>query len=529
MRAPVLPLLVLLFALGVRAQGAPDLVVEEDVPVEGEFFEVPFEVPVGTVELQIAHRALDDGDILDFGVMSPEGFRGYGGGNTEDAIVGQAASSRSYLPGPLSAGPWSLYVGKAKVNSAAPRYRVEISFRTEATLPPAADRAPWVDTPLATEARFYAGDLHVHSADSGDARPPLAEIADYARGRGLDFVVVSDHNTHAQVERIGAAQPEHPELLFVPGVEFTTYAGHGLGFGATQFVDHRIGWQGRTLQEALDELSAQAALFSINHPALNLGDACIGCAWEHETPPIGSLHGVEIETGGWRQAGRLFAFDAIALWEQLQDEGHHLAPLGGSDDHQAGQGNSSPIGDPTTMIFAEGLSVAALRQGILDSRTVVKLQGPDDPMIVLDTDVPRLGDTVAAPTVTFTATVTGGVGAWFRFVKGGLGVEQPVEIREDPQAFTLTLTPGGGPGDRVRAEVQVDEGGELVPRTLTGYVWMTPAAPGSCACSSSAGADSVGPSMARAAAGAGPGLLAGALAMGIAISARRRRAGPPSR
>ena len=529
MRARLLPLCSLLFALGVRTQEAPDLVVEGDVPAEGEFFEVPFEVPAGTVELQIAHRALDDGDILDFGVMSPEGFRGYGGGNTEDAILGVEASSRSYLPGPLSAGPWSLYVGKAKVNSAAPRYRVEIHFRTAATIPPATDRAPWSDTPLSTEARFYAGDLHVHSADSGDARPSLAEIADYARGRGLDFVVVSDHNTHAQVERIGAAQPDHPELLFVPGVEFTTYAGHGLGFGATQFVDHRIGWQGRTLQQALDELSAQGALFSINHPALSLGDACIGCAWEHETPPVGSLHGVEIETGGWRQAGRLFAYDAIALWEQLLDEGHHLAPLGGSDDHQAGQGNSSPIGDPTTLVFAEGLSVAALRQGILDSRTVVKLQGPDDPMIVLDTDVARGGDTVAAAELTLTATVTGGVGAWFRFVKGGLGVELPVEITEDPQVFTLAVTPVGGPGDRVRAEVQVDDGGELAPRTLTGYVWLTPAAPGPCACTSAGTAAGVGSSTARAAAGPGPGLLAGALALAVAISARPRRPAPPAR
>lgn len=465
------------------AQPGPDLVLDGPVPADGEFFEVPFEVPPGTVELQIAHGATDADDILDFGVLSPEGFRGYGGGNTEDAIIGVEASSRSYLPGPITPGAWTLYVGKAKVRSNAPAYRVAITFRSEPTLPASTDRAPYADAaPLSPEARFFAGDFHVHSQDSGDARPPLDELASFARGRGLDFVVVTDHNTVAQHDRIAAAQPAHPELLFVPGIELTTYAGHATAFGATAWVDHRVGHQGQTLQGAVDDLVAQGALFSINHPALNLGDACIGCAWQHDIPALGTLHGVEIETGGWRQAGRLFSWDAIALWEQLLDQGHHLAAIGGSDDHQAGESTGSPIGDPTTMVWADGLSVTALRQGILDSRTVVKLQGPSDPMVVLDTTPPRAGDTVAAADVTVTATVSGGVGAWFRFVKNGLGVAPAEPITSDPQAFTLALTPTDGGADRVRAEVQVDDAGELVPRTITSYVWLAPADPAGCAC-----------------------------------------------
>ncbi len=481
-RAPAL-LALLTLAGRALAQPAPDLVLDGPVPADGDFFELPFEVPAGTVEVQIAHRPHDDGDVLDWGVLSPEGFRGYGGGNSEDAVIGVAASSRSYLPGPITPGAWALYVGKAKLVSAAPGYHVEITFRVTATLPPAADRAPYVEAaPLSSEARFYAGDFHVHSEDSGDARPPLGEIAAFARGRGLDFVVVTDHNTVAQVDRIAAAQPAHPELLFVPGMEFTTYAGHATAFGATSWVDHRVGGGGPSLQGAVDELVAQGALFSINHPALELGDACIGCAWRHEVPAVGTLHGVEIETGGWRQAGRLFSWDAIALWERLLDEGHHLAALGGSDDHQAGQGNGSPIADPTTLVFADGLSVSALGQGILDSRTVVKMQGPDDPMIALDTAPPRAGDTVRAAEVTLTATVTGGVGAWFRFVKNGLGVAPAEAITADPQRFELVLAPGEAGDDRVRAEVQVDDAGELVPRTVTSYVWLAPAPLAGCAC-----------------------------------------------
>lgn len=472
-----------LFAAAVAAQETPDVVFDGAVPAEGEFFELPFQVPAGTVEILIRHAPTDPDDILDFGVLAPEGFRGYGGGNLEDAVIGVEASSRSYLPGPITAGAWALYVGKAKMVSSAPGYHVDVTFRTAPTLPPAGDRASYAEAaPLFGVARFFAGDFHVHSEDSGDARPPLDEIAAFAEGRGLDFVVVTDHNTVSQIDRLGRAQAAHPQLLLVPGVEFTTYAGHATGFGATAWVDHRVGWQGRTIEAALDDFAAQGALFSINHPALDLGDACIGCAWRHAHPAVGTLHGVEIETGGWRQAGRLFAWDAIALWEQLLDEGHHLAAIGGSDDHQAGQGNGSPIGDPTTLVFAEGLSVSALRQGILDSRTVVKLQGPADPMIALDATPPRDGDTVSAAEVTLTATVTGGVGAWFRFVRGGLGLDLPVEITDDPQLFTLVLTPAAGGADRVRAEVQVDDGGELVPRTITSYLWLVPAASEDCSC-----------------------------------------------
>ena len=80
--------------------------IEGDAPTDGpEHFWVPFQVPDGTVEIEIAH---DDGsatNILDWGVYDETGtFRGYGGGNTENAIIGVQASSRSYLIGAGSAG-----------------------------------------------------------------------------------------------------------------------------------------------------------------------------------------------------------------------------------------------------------------------------------------------------------------------------------------------------------------------------------------------------------------------------------------
>jgi len=75
----------------------------------------------------------------------------------------------------------------------------------------------------------------------------------------------------------------------------------------------------------------------------------------------------------------LFYRDALAFWDALLDEGAHVAAIGGSDDHRAGvdlDRLQSPIGSPTTMVYADELSVAAIVAAVRAGRTVVKLEGP---------------------------------------------------------------------------------------------------------------------------------------------------------
>src|SRR5215212_9948790 len=77
---------------------------------------IDFDVPAGTSEIQIDHDDLSGVDILDWGLNDPGGFRGWGGGNTEPAIVGEKAASRSYLAGPMAAGKWRVVIGKAQID-----------------------------------------------------------------------------------------------------------------------------------------------------------------------------------------------------------------------------------------------------------------------------------------------------------------------------------------------------------------------------------------------------------------------------
>jgi hypothetical protein len=443
--------------------------ISGNVPTDGpNHFFLPFDVPPGTAEIEIAHDDLSKDNILDWGLQGPDGvFRGWGGGNEENAIVGELAASRSYLAGPITPGTWRVVVGKAKVVTSPASYLVTVTLREHPTLPQQ-NRVPYAPrAAIRLNPGWYAGDFHVHSRESGDARPTISEVLDFARSRGLDFVELSDHNTTSQLDFY--VENARPDVLLVPGVEYTTYAGHANGIGATKYVDDKIGQPGVTIDGAVDQFHAQGALFSINHPALDLGDLCIGCAWKHALSPE-KIDAVEIGTGGWRQSGLVFGKKAIAFWDAICATGRHAAAIGGSDDHRAGrmlEYNQSPIGSPTTMVYARELSVQGLLDGIRSGRTVVKLQDPTDPMIELDASGLE-GDTVRARGATVRAKVTGApMGASLVFVTDGVPGDD-IPIGADPFVRELPLAAPASGEKRVRAEVWIDG----APRTVTSHVWI---------------------------------------------------------
>ena len=454
------------------AASAQDVVLEEDVPADAPpYFEVPFTVPAGTVEIEVRHDDLSEANVLDWGLRDPERFRGWGGGNTEPAVVGVEAASRSYLAGPIAEGEWAVLVGQAKIAEPPGRYRIEIFFRTTPTLAPQTERMEYAPAaPLELAPRWYAGDFHVHSLESGDARPTLDEIADFAEMRGLDFVELSEHNTTSATDFIVDAQSRHPSLLFLPGIEVTTYWGHANAIGATEPVAFdAMGSTDTSITTILDAIEAQGAAFSINHPVLDLGPLCIGCAWDLEAP-VDRIHAIEVVNGAYSVTGLIFYDLAVAYWDEQLATGARIAAIGGSDDHRAGvdlDSLQSPIGGPTTMVYAEELSVAAIVRGVREGRTVVKLEGPDDPMVELFAGEQMIGGTVTAREAELRAVVTGGTGAMLRFVRNGL-TEHTVMVDADPFETTHAVTaPPGDVDDRWRAELVMGQ-----PRVLTSHIWV---------------------------------------------------------
>lgn len=462
--------LALASATAVDAQ-APDIHLEGTVPQgpETHFF-VEFQVPEGIVEIEVRHDDLSSVNILDWGLDDPNGFRGWGGGNSEPAIVGIEAASRSYVPGPIPAGRWEVVVGKAQIEETPAPYQIDIFLRTEATLPPQ-PRAPYRDPGVLDDtARWYAGDFHVHTRQSGDASPTIAEALSFAQSVGLDFVMLSEHNTNSGLTLYADVQPDFPNLLIVPGVEWTTYAGHANALGATQWVDHKIGVRGVTTADAIQQYEDQDALFSINHPLSPGAPICIGCRWEIPVDAA-TIDGVEVQSG---------ILPAVPFYEDLCAQGSHAAALGGSDDHRAGQGTSvldSPIGTPTTMVFARELSVEAILEGVRNGRTVVKIGGIDGPMIETELSGQRTGDTVYADASTLSALVTNATGKTLEVIKNG-EVLQTLPITTDPFTHEMSVQAPEEGEDRYRYQVMTGK----IPDAVGSYVWLRAPEPGGGGC-----------------------------------------------
>ena len=471
-----------LIALQAGLASAAPIVKDGVVPADGpDHFFLDFDVPAGTKEIEIRHDDKSAANILDWGVYDQDGYRGWGGGTSEAVVINETAASRAYVPGPIKPGTWRVVVGKAKVVASPALYHVEIDLRTAPTLTPVPRKPYQVAAPRKVELRYYAGDFHVHSKESTDATPTLEANVALAKQRGLDFIEMSDHNTITQLDFFEDIQSKEPAFLLIPGIEFTTYMGHANAIGATKWVDHKIGQPGVTIEGAADQILAQGAILSINHPALEIGDLCIGCAWKHELDPK-KVGGVEIGTGGLTKGAALFSARAIAFWDAILDKGMKVPAMGGSDDHRAGvsDGNvESPIGSPTTLIRARELSVAGITEGIRKGATVVKLEGPSDPMCELEAAANKgggeaiafPGDTLGVRKVVLRARVSGrtpGDAHQVRLVKNGLPQGEPVDVTSDPFVYeTIVDAPAQGE-DRWRAEVLF----EGAPLTVTSHVWL---------------------------------------------------------
>jgi MYXO-CTERM domain-containing protein len=450
-------------------------------PAGGDYVDVTFVVPAGTQEIRIAH---DDGsmfDILDWGVWSPDGFRGWGGGLTDDAVIGVDQSSRGYLPGPITPGTWTLVIGKAKVSSAGGHYTVDVTFSDTQTLP-VLDKAPFTAVVTAPARTWYRGDFHVHSNESGDASATFDEIYALAKQQGLDFVNLSDHNTISQHAREAAYLVAHPDLLLLRGAEITTYAGHGNAVGISAYVDHRIGYQNRTIGGVLDDVAAQNAIFIVNHPKLDLGEACIGCAWNHPDTDWSKVAGIEIITGNWDVSVSSFVPQAIAMWDGLLDQGFRIAAIGGSDDHTAGKSTgitASKVGNPTTRVLADNLSEAAIIDAIRHGRTSVQLRGPDDPLVDVTMDTAdggtaQIGDQVdGVDHATFTVHITGGDGMFAELWRNGVMLEPHQRVVGNDATLTFSDDPGTG-AFLYRVELIDDTNHRVV---VTSHFYVTATAP----------------------------------------------------
>lgn len=149
----------------------------------------------------------------------------------------------------------------------------------------------------------------------------------------------------------------------------------------------------------------------------------------------------------------------------------------------------SALGSPTTLIYANELSAAALMDAIRKGHVVVKTDGPADPMVELAAGDALPGDTLKQRSAVLTAKVTntkvGERTVNARWVVNGVP-DDMVTVDTEGQVFTRPVQAPASGEDRYRFEVLL---GDNKPHLITNHVFLSldPSGPDPAAPKSSGG------------------------------------------
>ena len=134
------------------------------------------------------------------------------------------------------------------------------------------------------------GAVHVHTTHS-DGALDVAGIVEEGRAAGLDFLLITDHNTLAAKPQEGYAG----DLLLIVGTEISTDSGHILGFGFDA-PEHPFSHGAKDVLRDIENLGGTAI---VAHPT----SPKEGLVWTD--PALSGTWGIEVVNGDtqWRSAG----------------------------------------------------------------------------------------------------------------------------------------------------------------------------------------------------------------------------------
>lgn len=222
-----------------------------------------------------------------------------------------------------------------------------------------------------TTKKWYKGDFHTHTHYSDGAMTRERNL-ESAKNQKLDFFVATDHNlvTHYW--------PNEGEVVPFPGTELTAPGGHGNFLFVEQPLFRNGSLSDMYSEEGMNriiECNLHNGIFSINHPFLS------PWAWLMRDTKLDMVTSLEICNDPTYSDNCLATEKALIFWSVLLNDGYQITGIGGSDSHLLPEEKypeatePSLIGDPSTYIYAEGLSADALKAGIQAGHAVISRDG----------------------------------------------------------------------------------------------------------------------------------------------------------
>ncbi len=305
-------------------------------------------------------------NMLTLTVFDPDGFRGAGhrGGNTHHVTITAGEATAGYLAGPLPAGAWTFQIDTHMILPGEPcTYELTVmAEKTQEAIEPLSARSR-VDFSAITNPKpgWYRGDLHTHTLHS-DASWNVAELLAAAQEQELDFIALTDHNTVSGLTEMASSAT--PDLLTLGGQELTTFYGHAVCLGATDWIDWRVTQQGGEVAAIAEEVYARDQIFIIAHPYA-IGDPyCTGCRWLYPGMMPGPARFVEVWNGSWwgeHPVEHNKNEDGLALWYRWLNVGRRMVATAGSDAHSP---KHYARGCGFSVVYAETLSEQGIMSGL---------------------------------------------------------------------------------------------------------------------------------------------------------------------
>src|SRR3984885_2799932 len=330
---------------------------------------LPFDVPAGGQRIRVTTSPESFAlgglarNVLDLGIFGPggydlgnaAGFRGWSGGARDGFVISRTYATPGYLAGPIDPGVWAVALGPVVLSPWGMAWQVRVTMERGEDGQPEGGSVVAPAPPSICGARWYRGDLHLHTVHSDGERHPN-ELASAAQSSGLDFLVSTHHNTHAANQAWPASRTGN--LLVIPGEEVTTRHGHWLAVGLSPraWVDWRYGPGDGVFPRFAAEVRHAGGLVVAAHPSVPLP----GSAWEFGFADVDAL---EVWNGRWNVDDEL----SLRIWQRLLRQGQRVVAVGGSDSH----GKHQPVGSPQTVVHANELSTPAIVEGLRCGRSYI--------------------------------------------------------------------------------------------------------------------------------------------------------------
>ena len=267
---------------------------------------------------------------------------------------------------------------------------------------------------------WLAGDVHVHTCYSHDAwcpgEPPQPEAVYSSHGtvaqrfqeaalKGLDFLVVSDHNDVGAQSDPGFGSAG---VLGVPAYEASLAGGHAQMLGASRLYDDGAGDAAATNALA-DALRTDGGVFQANHPGYRATGELSACEQagtaDWDANPLDWKYGYAVQPDTIEVWNTTTLIQPSQLYyECWLERGARIGITGGSDSHGAVQNN---VGLPTTWVLAQERTPAAILAAIRAGRTTISRAAPagGGARLLIEADADgdgtfesHVGDTVAPGT-----------------------------------------------------------------------------------------------------------------------------------